>query len=158
MLQSKESWEENINKAQKEQIYRSWDINNIASAWKELLTVLVADLLSRWIHFWFPAEIQGLWTKVPYMLCSLTWAYLFSLTLTLHVDVTLQHCVNSVEKGSAVGKRRKCTKPHVSFGVMLMLPWSNVLANNVKHFNLLDNPNPSSSAEVKLDWWNETVT
>lgn len=103
----------------------------------------MADLLSRWIHFWFPAEIQGLWTKVPFMLCSLTWAYLLSLTLTCHVDVTLQPCVKS----------RESTKSLVSFGVMLMLLWLNVLADNVKHFNLVDNPNPRTLALLLRSRW-----
>lgn len=37
------------------------------------------------------------------LLSSLTQAYLSSLTLTRHVDMTLQPCVNSGEKGMSVG-------------------------------------------------------
>lgn len=64
------------------------------------------------------------------MSCSLTQAYLFSLTLTYYVDMTLQPCVNSGEKGCAVW---------IHADVVL-----NVLTNNVNHFSLLDDPNPSS--------------
>lgn len=134
---------------------RSWDSKNITSAWSELfLTVLVADVSSRCIHFCFPAEGQGLWTKVPYMSCSLTQAYLFSLTLTCHVDMTLQPCVNSEEKCRAVFKRRKCTRPRVDLWVHANVAVINVLPNNVNHFGLLDNPNPphpNTSADVKTD-------
>lgn len=59
------------------------------------------------------------------VLRSLTQAYLFSLTSTCHGDMTLQPCVNSAEKGRAVGKRHKWTEAH---GFMLMLPWLNVLS------------------------------
>lgn len=74
--------------------------------------------------------------------------------------MTLQPCVNSEEKGRAVFKRRTCTKPHVDLWVHANVAIINVLPNNVKHFSLLDNPNPphpNPSADVETDWRNETV-
>lgn len=63
--------------------------------------------------------------------------------------MTLQPCVNSEEKGRAVFKRRTCTKPHVDLWVHANVAVINVPPNNVNHFSLLDNPNPS--ADVQTD-------
>lgn len=51
-------------------------------------------------------ETPSLWTKAPLcrtLLSSVTQAYLSSLTLTCHVDMTLQPCVNREEKSVSVG-------------------------------------------------------